>query len=214
MYAYVLCITRSPFFQKKYSRFTFDPRFTFGKSEVWNENLTSQIFTYQISWEMWNESINFSMVDMGSERCEILREMWIKFLEKWAPAQETILSLLCTLHLNSFQVLNNSPHKYLIALTFPSFAWKVDYLARTSFFIQLKVLEFKRKVDYFAAITLAFLSAKVKKCLIQWGRRWRHGNALLRTLIVSHSCAYFLFHPFQVPLSFVCHSTVRFCYDA
>ena len=24
----------SPFFQKKYSRFTFDPRFTFGKSEV------------------------------------------------------------------------------------------------------------------------------------------------------------------------------------
>ena len=35
--------TWSPFFQKKYSRFTF------GKSEVWNENLTSRIFTYQIS---------------------------------------------------------------------------------------------------------------------------------------------------------------------
>ena len=54
---------------------------------MWNENLTSWIFTYQISWEMWNEStcIHFSIVDMGSEKCEILREIWIKFLEKWAP---------------------------------------------------------------------------------------------------------------------------------
>ena len=63
----------------------FDPRFTFGKSEVWNENLTSRIITYQILWEMWNESIHFLMFDMGSEKCEILRETWIKFLEKWAP---------------------------------------------------------------------------------------------------------------------------------
>ena len=56
------------------------------------------------------------MVDMGSEKCEILREMWIKFLEKWAPAesvqfQETKLSMRVSMVEILYNTLIRSCHK-------------------------------------------------------------------------------------------------------
>ena len=92
------------FFQKNNPRFTFDPRFTFGKSEVWNENLTSRLylphFTFLTALQYWNlREMWYEKWEMGIVKEHFLkpeiwlanressREMWIHFLEKCAPGQ-------------------------------------------------------------------------------------------------------------------------------
>ena len=111
-------MNRSPFFQKIYSRFTFDPRFTFGKSKVWNENLSSRflphcwkivsssfhvpyfiripiswIMTCDLrsgKWEMGNVKIHFSKPEIWLANRDPSREMWFNFLEKCAPVLRNV----------------------------------------------------------------------------------------------------------------------------